>query len=99
MSTPIKIGPILTVHEEGYIPNMHDAYETDFEMGNHHLANAKAEEFNKQFPTVGAMAALIEKERDMLRDDIRRISDELCCETLSFDEIIKAIKELNANPH
>lgn len=57
------IGPILSVADD-YEPRMQDALETDTESGAHWLGNAKAEEINKLCPTILAMAALIEHERD-----------------------------------
>lgn len=61
-----KIGPILTVPDD-FIPNMQDAYSADNERGSHHLNNEASKQLNRDWPTVIAMAALIEAERDSYR--------------------------------
>lgn len=66
----MKIGPILQVFDrDRYVPNMMDAYNTDFEMGDHYWTNQESERFHKRYPTIVAMSELIEKERDQLRKE------------------------------
>lgn len=61
-----KIGRHLTV-PDNFVPNMQAAYEADNERGSHQLNNEASERLNLEWPTVIAMAALIERERDELR--------------------------------
>jgi hypothetical protein len=67
-----KIGPFLSLAIDEPL-TMQTAYETDFESGSHWHSNALAKECNRQFPTIIAMAALIEKERDRLQAEVDRL--------------------------
>jgi len=60
-----NIGPYMKVPDD-YLPNMQDAYECDCETGSHELNNIAARQLNQEWPTVMAMAALIEQQRDEL---------------------------------
>jgi len=70
----LKIGPFLTVCRDEYIPNMVDAFVADNENGSHHLNNKAAEKLKAQWPTLLAMAELIEKQRDALLAAIQEIN-------------------------
>lgn len=72
----IRIGPILQV-KPGTVLRMRLAYDTDMEKGSHWLNNAASEQLNADFPTIVAMAGLIENERDELRRKLRRIQRQL----------------------
>jgi hypothetical protein len=65
-----RIGPYLTVSDDNYLPRMQDAYDTDNERGSHALNNHASEMLGKQWPTVLAMAALIEQQRDELLEKL-----------------------------
>lgn len=80
-----NIGPILQVPED-YVPRMQDAIETDTEAGAHWLSNHKAEEINRLCPTILAMAALIEKERDELMECFNATEEYLDSAQLCFGE-------------
>lgn len=82
-----KIGPYLTVQDD-FIPNMQDAYSADNERGSHHLNNAASEQLNQDWPTVIAMAALIEKQRDLLIGALKDILEStiVCGDTQVLDD-------------
>lgn len=68
----IWIGPHLQV-PRGATLRMQAAYETDMETGSHYLNNAASERLNSEFPTVVAMAGLIENERDQLKRKLQQL--------------------------
>lgn len=72
---PIKIGPILTVYEPDYVPKLIDAILADNERGSHWLNNEAADRLRREWPTLLAMAELIEKERDELKDDLKQLTE------------------------
>lgn len=68
----IRIGPRLMVRR-GTTLRMQMAYDTDMEKGAHWLNNAASEQLNGDFPTIVAMAGLIENERDQLKRKLRQL--------------------------
>lgn len=70
----IKIGPILTIHSREFLPNMVEALCSDNERGSHHLNNLASEQLKREWPTVLAMADLIEKQRDALLKNLEEIT-------------------------
>lgn len=90
--TELKIGPVLTVNtDDGYLPTMQDAYDTDGEKGAHWLNNAAADEFAKSYPTVIAMARLIEKQRDALLSKLKEANLDLSSNSIT--ELIEKIEK------
>lgn len=67
-----KIGPFLHVRQD-YDPNMQAAFDTDCECGVHWVNNQKSDLLSQEFPTVVAMSLLIEKERNRLRHELKRL--------------------------
>lgn len=67
-----RIGPYLKL-KHGSTLWIQTAIECDLECGSRWLAEVKAMRMNKEFPTIIAMAGLIEKERDSLRRRLRRL--------------------------
>jgi hypothetical protein len=74
-NTFIKIGSLTVLQEKGYIPNMCDAFEADLESGSHRLSNEQSERFNRDYPTILAMAHLIEKQRDYLMIEMVKLAN------------------------
>lgn len=68
-----KIGPWLQV-APGFVPNMQTAYDTDCEEGSHWFSEEKCELLGREFPTVVAMARLIEGERNQLKKQLRQLT-------------------------
>lgn len=68
-----KIGPWLSVWPH-FEHNMQTAYDTDCEAGSHWLNEAKSDLLNREFPTVVAMARLIEEERNQLKKQLRQLT-------------------------
>jgi hypothetical protein len=77
MSRMLKIGPRLQVNRDGFVPNMQDAYETDMEWGSHALNNYFSEKFARDFPTIMAMAWLVEEDRDSLKRKVAKLERQL----------------------
>lgn len=65
----IKIGPFMQIRADASL-NMQEAYDCDIESGSHWLSEEKSQLLNREFPTVCAMADLIEKERNQLRRQV-----------------------------
>jgi hypothetical protein len=60
---------IMTVPDD-FRTNMQSAFEADGEFGSHNLNNAMSRDLSQNWPTVLAMARLIEVERDNLLNEV-----------------------------
>lgn len=67
-----QIGPLLQ-QASGEPLTMQAAYDTDVETGVRWMNEALSKELNEKFPTVVAMAGMIEQERDKYRREAKRL--------------------------
>lgn len=67
----VRIGVMLV--NQDYVPNMQDAYDADTESGAQWLNDQASVELCNKYPTVVAMAGLIEKERNKLKHEVQRL--------------------------
>lgn len=68
----VRIGPILQMRK-GEPLTMQTAYDTDCETGVRWMNEEKSKELSQKFPTICAMAELIEKERDKYKREANRL--------------------------
>lgn len=68
-----KIGPWLQVSRKGYITNMQDAIDADTESGVAWMNDEAHERLSRVAPTILEMARLIEKERNELARQLRKL--------------------------
>lgn len=67
-----QIGPVLQMDKSEPL-TMQTAYETDCETGAQFTNDLKSKELDEKFPTICAMAELIEKERDKYKREVKRL--------------------------
>ena len=74
----LNIGPYIRILDsDRYVTNMMDAYEADFDQGEHFWTNLEYNKFAERYPTIFKMSALIEKERDRLLKENSKLHKQL----------------------